>query len=98
MPASAREASATSLTWLSGSSPADEITVTLSPPRSAVRPAASCERPALWTQTNSTVGLALVMTRPPGGELLVALGSWCSRTQAWVAIWTASQGEPSGGV
>ena len=38
------------------------------------------------------------MTLPRGVQRFAALGSWCSRTQAWAAICTASQGEPKGGV
>ena len=37
-------------------------TITLSPASWRRIPAASCERPAFWTQTNSTVGV-------PGGAL-----------------------------
>ena len=42
-----------------GSEPADR-TSTRSPARACRKPAAIWERPALWTQTNRTVGLSLM--------------------------------------
>src|SRR4051794_21984755 len=48
---------ATGLSWPAGSEPA-ERTSTASSPNERSQPAAICERPALCTQTNSTVGLS----------------------------------------
>ena len=55
MPTSRMASTATGLMRSAGCEPADRI-ATRSPPRCASQPAAICERPALWTQTNSTVG------------------------------------------
>ena len=55
MPSSASEASITSSTCASGLVPADS-TLTRPTARVAASPAASCDRPALCSHTNSTVG------------------------------------------
>src|SRR3954447_1447820 len=59
MPSSAMASTATGLILSAGSDPADR-TVTLSPARCLRYPAAICERPALCTQTNRTVGLSVM--------------------------------------
>lgn len=56
MPTSAIASTAAGLTWSPGAEPA-ERTSTLSPARCRSQPAAIWERPALWTQTNSTLGV-----------------------------------------
>src|SRR5664279_2802248 len=56
MPASRMAWTASGLIWSAGSDPADQIT-TWSPASCLSQPAAICDRPALWTQTNRTVGL-----------------------------------------
>src|SRR4051812_7963296 len=56
MPTSRIASTATGLIWLAGSDPADR-TSTLSPARWRSQPAAIWDRPALWTQTNKTMGL-----------------------------------------
>ena len=57
MPTSAMASTAAGLTWSPGSEPA-ERTSTRSPARWVSQAAAIWERPALWTQTNSTDGLS----------------------------------------
>jgi hypothetical protein len=59
MPTSFIASTTAGLTVSVGADPADR-TATRSPPRWLRKAAAICERPALWTQTNSTDGLALV--------------------------------------
>src|SRR5688572_5135239 len=59
IPSSAIASTATGLTESAGAEPA-ESTSTRSPARCCGQPAAICERPALWTQTNRTVGLSLM--------------------------------------
>ena len=59
-PTSAIASTATGLTWSAGIEPADRTST--APPDSAVRnPAAIWERPALWTQTNRTLGVVMVL-------------------------------------
>ena len=55
MPSSDIASTATGLIWSAGSEPAERTSIRS--PASAVRyPAAIWERPALWTQTNKTLG------------------------------------------
>jgi hypothetical protein len=61
MPTSAIAATAEGLTWSPGSDPADR-TSTASPARCRSQPAAICERPALCTHTNSTLGRSVTGT------------------------------------
>ena len=60
IPTSAIASTATTLTWSAGIDPAERTST--APPDSAVRkPAAIWERPALWTQTNRTLGRSVVV-------------------------------------
>ena len=66
-PTSAMASTATGLTWSAGIDPADRTST--APPDSAVRnPAAIWERPALWTQTNRTLGLVMTLRGVECGE------------------------------
>src|SRR6476659_3003790 len=62
MPTSRMAATAAGLIVSAGAEPA-ERTSTASPARWRSQPAAIWERPALWTQTNRTLGLSLMMIR-----------------------------------
>src|SRR5919107_2640358 len=64
MPTSAIACTATGLIRSAGSEPA-ERTSTVSPASCRSQPAAICERPALCTQTNRTLGLSLIDTAFP---------------------------------
>src|SRR3954465_9110304 len=64
MPTSAIAATAAGLTWSAGSGPAGG-TSTVSPARCRSQPAAICDRPALCTQTNSTLGRGSLTTVAP---------------------------------
>src|SRR3954453_1438712 len=73
MPTSRIASTATGLTWSAGWLPA-ERTSTSSPARWRSQPAAIWERPALGTQTNSTLGRSLIVfssKRSPSGRWLV---------------------------
>ena len=76
MPSSARDATMTGLTAVvrlgSGGQHVHPV-----PACAAARPAASCDRPALCSHTNSTVGFA----RAPCFRGRMRRGLWCSRTQ-----------------
>src|SRR5271168_1315072 len=61
-PSSAMAATATGLIWSAGSVPAERTSMR-SPARWASSPAAICDRPALWTQTNRTLGLLATSSR-----------------------------------
>ena len=66
MPSSATAATAEGFTWSSGMEPAERTSTAL-PARCVSQPAAIWERPALWTQTNSTVGRRLTTGLLAGG-------------------------------
>src|SRR6516162_7591795 len=69
MPTSRIASTATGLIWSAGSDPAD-LTSIASPARWVSQPAAIWERPALWTHTNSTVGLSdMAVLSVSGGDL-----------------------------
>ena len=72
MPTSRIASTATGLIWSAGSEPA-ERTSTLSPARWRSQPAAIWERPALWTQTNRTLGL-LTLVAPVRRRSVVGVG------------------------
>src|SRR5438067_1755073 len=59
IPTSAIASTAAGFTVLAGSEP-PEKTSTPSPDRCLSQPAAICERPALWTHRNRTLGLSLL--------------------------------------
>src|SRR3954462_12781160 len=76
MPTSAIASTAAGLIVSAGADPAERPS-TASPARCRSQPAAIWERPALWTHTNSTLGLSLIRRSSAGGETRV-LG--CSTT------------------